>query len=431
MSIAFFPSDKIYIGYYSVKRISACFSEYNDTKIHQISIIYADPKEKAMKNKLPLKITCALFAAILVFSFFTLSPAYATEFSGEVNASGAILIEAKTGAVLYEKNADTPLPPASVTKVMTMLLVMEALDSNRISLSDTVTVSENAANMGGSQVYLEAGESLSVHELLKCVVVSSANDACVALAEFISGSEESFVAEMNKRAKELGMKNTFFENTNGLDDTTQNHLTSARDIAIMSAELINEHPKILEYSSIWMDSIRNGSFTLTNTNRLIRFYSGCNGLKTGSTSKAKFCISASAERNGMQLICVIMGAPSRDERNELAKRLLDHGFANYVYQTPNANIPEKIRVKGAKTEYVGLSTESFSFLSEKQDLGRCSIETELPQSLVAPINKGDTVGKVRYILNGKTMAEKDIVCTENAQSADLAYVFAELMKIIF
>ena len=208
--------------------------------------------------------------------------------------------------MLYEENADQALPPASVTKIMTLLLVMEAIDGGSITLNDTVQVSENAASMGGSQVFLEPGETMSVEELLKCVIVASANDASVALAEFVAGSEEAFVARMNERAGQLGMQNTHFENTNGLDDTTTEHLTSARDIAIMSAELIR-HPKILDYSSIWMDSIRNGSFGLTNTNRLIRFYRGANGLKTGSTSRAGFCISASALRDGMQLIAVVMG----------------------------------------------------------------------------------------------------------------------------
>ena len=214
-----------------------------------------------------------------------------------------------------------------------MLLVMEAIDSAQISLTDTVTVSANAANMGGSQVYLKDGEQMSVHELLKCVVVSSANDACVALAEYICGSEEAFVSRMNERARQLGMTHTTFENTNGLDDTVQNHVTSARDIAKMSAELITKHPAILEYSSIWMDSIRNGEFTLTNTNRLVRYYKGCTGLKTGSTDKAGYCMSATAERDGMHLIAVIMGAETSNDRNEAARALLDYGFANFsVYR---------------------------------------------------------------------------------------------------
>ena len=329
----------------------------------------------------------------------------------ETDASSVILIEASTGAVLYEKNSDTPLPPASVTKVMTMLLVMEAIDSGKISYEDSVTVSANAASMGGSQVYLEIGEQMSVHELLKCVVVSSANDACVALAEYIAGSEEGFVALMNQRAQELGMKNTNFENTNGLDDDTKNHVISARDIAIMSAELITKHPRILEYSSIWMDSIRGGSFGLTNTNRLIRFYNGANGLKTGSTSKAKFCISASAKRGDMQLICVVMGAQSRDSRNETAKKLFDSGFANYAYESFSGADTlgvAKLPITGAIESEIPLVTEPFSCVVDKSNAPKITSEVSLPKSLAAPIKAGQQVGKITYLVDGKILAEVPI-----------------------
>ena len=231
-----------------------------------------------------------------------------------LDAKSAILMEAESGTVLFEQNADEALPPASVTKIMTLLLVMEAIDNGTLKLDDMIRTSTNASSMGGSQVYLKEGEEMSAEDMIKSVVISSANDAAVALAEHIAGSEELFVTKMNEKAKALGMKNTNFENTNGLDDTAENHVISARDIAIMSRELIG-HKKILEYSSIWMDSIRDGAFGLTNTNRLIRFYKGANGLKTGSTSKAGFCISATAERDGMTLIAVVMGSPTRDIRN--------------------------------------------------------------------------------------------------------------------
>ena len=228
-------------------------------------------------------------------------PVYGTDPAAElpfdVDALSAVLMDAETGEILYAKNPDEALPPASVTKIMTLLLVMEAIDSGQIQMNDMVSVSENAASMGGSQVYLEPGEQMSVEDLLKSTVVSSANDAAVALGEFVAGSEEAFVRRMNERATELGMEHTKFENATGLDDDTTAHLTSAEDIAIMSRELIS-HEKILEYTSIWMDTIRNGAFGLSNTNRLIRFYSGATGLKTGSTSKAKFCISATAKRDG-------------------------------------------------------------------------------------------------------------------------------------
>lgn len=250
----------------------------------------------------------------------------------DVNARSAVLMDANTGTVLYAKNADQALPPASVTKVMTLLLVMEAVDSGTLALDDTVSVSEYAASMGGSQVYLEPGETMAVEEMLKCVIIASANDAAVALAEKVAGSEEAFVSRMNERAAELGMDNTHFENVTGLDDDTVSHLTSAYDIALMSRELLT-HPQILEYSGIWMDTIRDGAFGLTNTNRLIRFYDGATGLKTGSISKAKFCISATAMREDLHLIAVIMGSDTRDTRNAAAKSLLDFGFANYSVYT--------------------------------------------------------------------------------------------------
>ena len=254
---------------------------------------------------------------LLCFAAALAAPAQAAEFTAPLDCKSAVLMEASTGRVLYEKNADAALPPASVTKVMTLLLVMEAVDAGKIKLDDMVPVSEHAALMGGSQVYLKVGEEMTVEEMIKCVVIASANDCAVALAEFVAGSEEAFVTQMNARAEALGMENTHFENTNGLDDTVANDVISARDIAIMSRELI-QHELILKYSSIWMDTIRNGAFGLTNTNRLVRFYSGANGLKTGSTAKAKFCISATAKRDGMQLIAVIMAAPTRDVRNHAA-----------------------------------------------------------------------------------------------------------------
>lgn len=333
-----------------------------------------------------------------------ISDAFA-EFTAESDARSLILIEAETGTVLYEKNADAPLPPASVTKVMTMLLIMEAIDSGRITYEETVTVSENAASMGGSQVFLEPGEQMSVSDLLKCVVVASANDACVALAEHISGSEESFVALMNKRAAELGMTHTTFENTNGLDDTAVNHAISARDIAIMSRELITKHPKILEYTSIWMDSIRGGAFGLTNTNRLIRFYPGANGLKTGSTSKAKFCISASAERNGMQLICVVMGASTRDSRNEIAKKLFDFGFANFTYESFRPSEPREIEVIGGEENTLPLICESYHTVTDKTNSGKIKEEILLPETVKAPIKAGDVIGTARYSIGDEVLAE--------------------------
>lgn len=355
-------------------------------------------------------------------------PSWAATFRDESDARSLILIEANTGTVLFERDADLALPPASVTKIMTMLLVMEAIDSGVIKYDDMVTVSETAASMGGSQVYLEPGEQMSVHEMLKCVVVSSANDACVALAEHIAGSEASFVDRMNAKAAELGMKHTVFENTNGLDDTTVNHVTSARDIATMSAELIVKHPKILEYSSIWMDSIRNGEFGLTNTNRLIRFYSGANGLKTGSTSKAGFCISASAKRGDMQLICVVMGASTRDNRNEVAKKMLDFGFANYAYEEFPTTTLENVPVVGGKTDSVPITFGDFGTVVDKANAGKTEQKINLPQSVNAPIKAGDVIGNIQYVLNGEVISEVPITAAESSERVTFWDVFKALLS---
>lgn len=374
-----------------------------------------------------MKLVSLLLSATLVFfsSFITVNAAENAELAGD--AKSVILIEAETGTVLYEKDSDKPLPPASVTKIMTMLIVMEAVDIGKISLEDTVTVSENAAKMGGSQVYLEAGEQMSVHELLKCVVVSSANDACVALAEYVAGSEEAFVRQMNARAGELGMTQTNFENTNGLDDTVQNHVISARDIAKMSAELITKHPKILEYSSIWMDSIRGGEFGLTNTNRLIRFYSGANGLKTGSTAKAGFCISASAKRNGMQLICVVMGASTRDTRNETAKKLLDFGFADYAYEGFDGGMTE-IKVTGSTESVLPLAFGEFKTVIDKADKDKIEYTLELPDEISAPVSEGQKIGTLRYTLNGETLAEIPVTAARSAPRITFWQIFTRLFE---
>lgn len=324
-----------------------------------------------------------------------------------LNCKSAILMEANTGAVLYEQNSDEALPPASVTKVMTLLLVMEAIDSGKIKLDNMVSTSERAASMGGSQIFLKVGEQMSVEDMLKSVIIASANDAACALAEHVSGSEEAFVKAMNARAAELGMKNTTFENTNGLDDTAANHLTSARDIALMSRELI-KHKKILEYSSIWMDTVRNGLFGLTNTNRLVRFYRGCTGLKTGSTSKAGFCVSATAEREGLSLICVIMGAENSNERNKAASTLLDWGFANYGVFTHTPQELGDLRVLCGESDRVKLKYDSFSAVTDKGSASKIQYKAELPEYISAPVKKGDEVGEVVFTLDGKELGRTPI-----------------------
>ncbi len=331
-----------------------------------------------------------------------------------VTAPAAILIEAGTGQVLYEKNSHDRRPPASVTKIMTMLLVIEAIDEGTLSLNDMVRCSEFAASMGGSQVYLEPNEEMSVRDMLKAVAVASGNDAAVALAEHVAGSAEGFVDLMNQRAAALGMKDTHFVNCNGLDNPE--HLTTAYDIALMSRELVR-HPLIFEFTGIWMDSLRDGAFGLVNTNKLIRFYEGANGLKTGSTSVAKFCLSASAVRNGMNLIAVIMGADSSKDRFGDASRLLDYGFANYAIAgsllTPEDLTP--LPVKKGKTERVEIGvSDDFKVLVSKKKLNSIEKKITLPEAVEAPIAAGDTVGSVEFMIDGQPIGGTDLIAKADA-----------------
>jgi len=378
------------------------------------------------------RIMCAAFAFCFCFICLTL-PASASEtaqtaapvYPGEPNALSCILMDAKTGAVLYEHNADAALPPASVTKVMTMLLIFEAIDGGLLNLTDVIRVSETAAEMGGSQIFLAPGEEMCVDDLLKGLIVSSANDAAVALAEAVCGSEEAFVVRMNERAAELGLKNTHFENTNGLDDTTENHVTSARDIAIMSKELMR-HEKVFDYTTIWMDTIRGGTFGLSNTNRLVRFYKGATGLKTGSTSKAKFCISATAERDGLSLIAVVMGSPTRDARNALAASLLDFGFANYgCYRSPAQSMP-KIRITGGVGNTLASLKEDFSVTLEKGKMADVEMRVDLPEKLQAPVAKGEKIGTVTYISGGKEIGTADILAEHGVEKITFFSLFPKL-----
>lgn len=351
----------------------------------------------------------------------------AADFTGELDAKSAILMEISTGRVLYEKNADEPLPPASVTKIMTMLLITEAIDDGVISLSDMVTASTRASKIGGSQIFLKEGEQMSVDELLKSLTVASANDAAVALAEHLCGSEEAFVAKMNERAKQLGMENTNFENTNGLDDTTVNHVTSARDIALMSCELL-KHDLIYNYTTIWMDTIRDGAFGLTNTNRLIRFYKGATGLKTGSTSKAKFCISASAEREGLGLVAVIMGSPTRDVRNAAAASLLDFGFANYAFLQKESEAQAGIPVKGGVKNTLSTVSEGFYQVIDKGADKKLTAETVLPESVAAPVKKGDKIGEIIYKTDGVELGRADIVADEDIEKISFFTLLPRMFK---
>ena len=340
-----------------------------------------------------------------------ISPFAAEEGSLNLNCKSAILMEESTGAILYTQNIHESLPPASVTKIMTLLLVMESLEAGVLRQDDMISVSANAASMGGSQIYLKEGERMSVEDLLKSVVIASANDAAVALAEAVAGSVSAFVGRMNTRAEQLGMTDTTFENVTGLDDTAANHLTSAHDIAVMSRELIR-HREILKYSSIWMDTIRDGAFGLTNTNRLVRFYSGCTGLKTGSTSKAGFCISTTAERDGLSLICVIMGAETRDIRNAAATTLLDWGFASFGLYTISDTPLDPIPVRGSAMEACPISCDSFSCVLPKDRVRSVEIRTNLPDSLAAPLKKGEPIGCIEFLSDGKVIGNIPVFCAE-------------------
>ena len=346
------------------------------------------------------------------------------------NCKSAVLMEASTGRILYAHNPAEAMPPASVTKIMTLLLVMERIDEGALKWEDTITASAHAASMGGSQIFLKEGEQMTARDLIKSVVIASANDAAVALAEHTYGSEEAFVQRMNERAAELGMTATHFENTNGLDDTAQNHVTSAKDIAIMSRELIR-HREILEFSSTWMDTIRNGQFGLTNTNRLVRFYRGCNGLKTGSTAKAGFCVSVTAEREDMTLICVIMGAENRDIRNAEAQKLLDWGFATYGLFTAESGAVGPVRVTGGKQDETTLTYPSFTAVLPKSDIPAVEHSVALPDSIKAPVRAGEAVGKITYTCKGQLLGEVHITATETVERLSFWELWGRILKVMF
>ena len=347
----------------------------------------------------------------------------------EFDASSVILMEATTGTVIYANNEHDALPPASVTKIMTLLLVAEALEKGQIQLSDPVYISENAASTGGSQVSLEEGETFTVDELIKCTVIASANDAAVALAEKVAGSERAFISLMNKRAKELGMRNSYFENTTGLDDTTTKHLLSAYDIALMSCELV-KHDEIMKYSRLWQDSIRNGEFVLTNTNRLVRYYQGCTGLKTGSTSAAGFCVSATAERDGLYLIAVVMGAKSRDDRNKIARELLDYGFANYAIYEDSPRKIEDVTAIGSNTQNVSLNSTGFKMLVAKEMRDRIEIKYDIPEYVAAPMSAGEVVGRLTYYNEGTKIGECSIILEQNLGKITFYDIFRTLLTNI-
>ena len=324
----------------------------------------------------------------------------------------ALLMDAATGTVLYENNAHEALAPASVTKVMTLLLIMEAIDTGRIGWEDTVTASEAAAAKGGSQVYLKVGETMTVSDMVKSIAVSSANDCACAMAEHLAGSEAAFVDLMNKRAAELGMEDTHFVNCTGLDDdpAAKSHRTSAHDIAVMSRELLVNHPDIKNFTTIWMDTIRDGAFGLSNTNKMVRYYPGCTGLKTGFTSGAGYCLSASAQREGMELIAVVMGAESSQDRFAACKGMLDQGFANYALYTPNIQEGASVPVTLGQAESVAVIPEKIpQILVERAKLPDVSAEISLSPQADAPIVQGQHLGTLTIRAGEEILAEVPLI----------------------
>ncbi len=350
------------------------------------------------------------------------------EYKSDGSAKALLLMEYSTGKILFSENETEHLPIASVTKVISTLLVVEAIDSGKITLEDSVTVSEYAASMGGSQVFLEAGEEMSVNDLLKSLVVVSANDATVALGEYICGSEAAFVELMNERARELGCVNSNFVNTNGLP--AENHYSCALDVAIITRELM-KHKMIFNYTGIWMDTIRNGAFGLANTNKLIRFYKGATGMKTGFTGEAKYCLSGTAERNGMQLIAVVLGAETSEKRFAAAKGMLDYGFASYSVIAPDSPHLEPIRVnRGVKSDSP-LYAEEISILAEKGASEKIEMKIFIEDSLDAPFEKDTCAGYISYLLGGEEIARANVYTAESVSEVSYFSLLGEFMSSLF
>ena len=377
-----------------------------------------------MKRLLSLCLACALMMPCALAAPAQDSPAGALALS----AASGVLMEKETGQLLYEQHAHQQLEPASVTKIMTLLLILEAIDSGRISKEDMVSVSAYAAGMGGSQVYLKEGEQMSVGELVKCITVVSGNDAAVAMAEHLSGSEAAFVEEMNRRAAQLGMTDTHFVNCTGLP--AQGHLTCAYDIALMSRELILHHPSIRDYTTIWMDSIRDGTFGLTNTNRLIRFYQGATGLKTGSTDGALYCMSATAERNGMELIAVVMKSPTSAQRFEDAKALLDYGFANYTLTDvyPEVPLTPVDVLLGTMDQVQPQLQRTCRLLIRKGEEGLVQTQVTLAQNLEAPVETGQILGQLEVLVDGQLRDTIPIVSAQSVDRLTIPGIFQRMLR---
>ena len=369
---------------------------------------------------------------IVVFSLVVLMlPGKAEAVQLDVAGKSAVLMDVATGTILYEQNAHEPLAPASVTKVMTMLLIMEAVDSGKIGWDDSVTASEAAAAKGGSQINLKVGETMSVSDMVKSIAVSSANDCACAMAEHLAGSESAFVEMMNARAKELGMNDTNFVNCTGLDDeeSAKDHKTSAYDIAIMSRQLLKNHPDIKKFTTIWMDTVRDGAFGLSNTNKMVRFYSGCTGLKTGFTSGAGYCLSASALRDGMELIAVVMGADSSQNRFAACKSMLDYGFANYALYTPALQEGVSVPVTLGKEQHVAaVPAGDTQMLVEKGQRNNIITEITLEESVAAPVSAGQKLGTLTIKAGEQVLSQIPLVAETGVIRLSWGDLFVKIMK---
>ncbi len=385
-----------------------------------------------MNKRAVTLLLCLMLAALSILRGFTASAAEftpATTADFDVPCAAAILVDEDSGTVLYEKNADARRPIASITKVMTLLLTFEALEAGKISLDDFVPVSEHAYHMGGSQIWLEPGEEMTLNDMLKAICISSANDAAVAVAEYVGGSEPAFAEMMNARAAELGMTNTHFVNACGLDEPE--HLSTARDVAAMSREMLLHHTEVRDYCSIWMDTLRGGATQLVNTNKLLKSYSGITGLKTGTTGKAGVCISASAERDGLRLIAVVLGAASGKERFQAASTLLDYGFSHFESAAAElpADAPLSLPVERGTAESVALTyTAPERCLMPKGESSTLQIALNLPQKLAAPIRAGETVGTVKISNGSAELASYPVTAAQDVDALSFTYCLRRLAE---
>ncbi len=378
------------------------------------------------------KFLSVITVAVMILSSVTTAHASEEKTPVDIRAKAAVLMDASTGRVLMKYNENEKLYPASVTKIMPLLLVCEAIDDGRISLADKVTVTGSAASKGGSQIWLKEGEQMTVDELLKATAVYSANDACTALGEYIAGSDEAFVKMLNDKASALGMKNTHFENCTGLDDTTDKHLTTALDVAIMSRELL-KHELITNYTTIWMDSLRNGQTELVNTNKLVRFYEGTTGLKTGTTSKAGCCVSASAKRDGTHLIAVVMGSSNSTDRFETAKAMLNYGFANYATVTPvidKSLIPDVGIINGVTEKITPQIPTVNPVLTEKGREKDISQTIDLAVDVAAPVEKGQVLGTVTFRLGDEKIGVYNLTSPDRVESLTFGIIFKRMISAI-